>query len=119
MMSTPAAPIVFFDLAGPNAPQLQAFYADVFGWRAGETGQMMIPITAPIPAAIRQDPAEKRIYIGVDHITARLEQIKTHGGTIDAPRFEVKGVAVLALFKDPAGNPMGLVELQNGKPRIP
>jgi len=113
------APIVFFDIAGPKAEELQKFYADVFGWHANATGQMSVPVTHPVPAAIRQDPAEKRIYIGVDSITAKLDQIKAHGGSIDAPRFEVKGVAVLALFKDPAGNPMGLVELENGKPKIP
>jgi predicted enzyme related to lactoylglutathione lyase len=80
---------------------------------------MNVPITSPVPASIRQDPTEKRIYIGVDNVTAKLEQIKARGGTIDAPRFEVKGVVVLGLFKDPAGNPMGLIELENGKPKIP
>jgi predicted enzyme related to lactoylglutathione lyase len=117
-LSSPA-PIVFFDIAAPKAEELQAFYADLFGWQPGIGGQLSIPITSPIPATIRRDPAEKRVYLGVENITAKLEQIKARGGTIDAPRFEVKGVAVLALFKDPAGNPMGLVELQNGKPKIP
>jgi predicted enzyme related to lactoylglutathione lyase len=36
-----------------------------------------------------------------------------------APRFEVPGVVVLGLFTDPAGNSMGLVEMQDGKPKIP
>ena len=35
------------------------------------------------------------------------------------PRFAVKGVVVLGLFKDPAGNTMGLVETKDGKPVIP
>jgi predicted enzyme related to lactoylglutathione lyase len=113
------SPIVFLDIAGPKAVELQAFYADLFGWRSRPDGQMTIPVTSPIPATFRQDPAEKRIYIGVENITVKLEQIKARGGTIDAPRFEVKGVAVLGLFKDPAGNPMGLVELENGKAKIP
>jgi predicted enzyme related to lactoylglutathione lyase len=117
----PSAPasIVFFDIAGENSDRLQTFYAEVFGWRAGAGGQLSIPISAPIAATIRQDPAEKRLYIGVGNITATLALIKEKGGTIDAPRFEVKGVAVLALFRDPAGNPMGLVELENGKRKIP
>ena len=113
------APIVFFDIAGENVTRLRTFYAEVFGWRAGADGQISIPISAPISATIRQDPTEKRLYIGVGNITATLAQIKAQGGTIDAPRFEVKGVAVLALFRDPAGNPMGLVELENGKRKIP
>jgi len=113
------APIVFFDLASPKVEELKAFYADLFGWKSDSTGQLTLPITAPLPSAFRQDPSEKRIYIGVADVAKKLDEIKSRGGTIDVPRFEVRGVAVLALFKDPAGNAMGLVEMQNGKPRIP
>jgi hypothetical protein len=38
---------------------------------------------------------------------------------VDVPRFEVPGVAVLRLFKDPVGNATGLVEMQAGKPKVP
>lgn len=41
------------------------------------------------------------------------------GGSVDTPRFEVPGVVVLGLFKDPAGNEMGLVEMEGDKPRVP
>jgi predicted enzyme related to lactoylglutathione lyase len=113
------APIVFFDLAGSKVDELKAFYADLFGWKSDSTGQLSIPVTAPLPSAFRQDPTDKRIYIGVDNVAKKLDEIKSRGGTIDAPRFEVKGVAILGLFKDPAGNTMGLVEMQNGKPKVP
>ena len=112
------APIVFFDIAGPEAEKLQAFYADLFGWRAGIGGQLSIPITSPVPATIRQDPAEKRVYVGVENITAKLEQIKARGGTIDAPRFEVKGVAVLALFEIPRGIPWGSWNCRTANPKF-
>jgi len=113
------SPIVFFDIAGPDARVLQSFYADLFGWKSSDSGQLTIPVSSPLPSAFRADPAEKRIYIGVENVAKKLEEIKSKGGTIDVPRFEVPGVAILGLFKDPAGNPMGLVEMQNGKPRIP
>ena len=67
------APIVFFDVAGPEAAKL----------------------------------------------AAKLAEVAANGGTIDAPRFEVPGVVVLGLFRDPAGNPMGLVETVDGKAKIP
>ena len=41
------------------------------------------------------------------------------GGTIDTPRFEVPGVVVLGLFRDPAGNEMALVEMIGERPRVP
>jgi predicted enzyme related to lactoylglutathione lyase len=112
------APIVFFDLAGPKIDELKAFYADVFGWKS-DAGTFTIPVTSPLPSSFRQDPTDKRIYIGVDNITKALDEIKRRGGSIDTPRFEVKGVAILGLFRDPAGNSMGLVEMQDGKPKVP
>ena len=111
---------MFFDLAGPESAALQDFYSKLFGWTAGATGNLSVPVTSPLAGNLRSgDPTEKRIYIGVDDVSAKLTEIAANGGTIDAPRFEVPGVVVLGLFKDPAGNPMALVEMRDGKPRIP
>ena len=57
--------------------------------------------------------------MGVPDVTAFLSLIEQSGGTVDEPRFEVPGVVVLGLFRDPAGNPMGLVEMHGDSPRIP
>jgi len=116
------APIVFFDVAGPEAAKLSEFYSKLFGWHTDPraNGSWSIPVTTPLLGTVRSgDSSEKRIYIGVDDIAAKLAEVAMNGGTIDAPRFEVPGVVVLGLFKDPAGNPMGLVELADGKPKIP
>jgi len=114
------APIVFFDIAGPDAAKQTAFYRDVFGWASGPGGTLSIPVGGPVLAgALRKDPTNKILYIGVDDVTACLAQVEANGGKIVQPRFEVKGVVVLGLFTDPAGNGMGLVEMQDGKPRIP
>jgi uncharacterized protein len=118
----PPAPIVFFDIAGPESANLQEFYSKLFTWRtdSAANGNWSIPVTMPLQGALRVgDPTEKRVYIGVDDVAAKLAEIAANGGTIDAPRFEVPGVVVLGLFKDPAGNPMGLVELEDGKAKIP
>lgn len=117
--ATQPAPIVFMDIAGPDSGQLKSFYADLFGWRISDANQMNIPVRMPLPASLRMDPAEKRIYIGVADVARKLEQIKAHGGTVDAARFVVPGVAILGLFKDPAGNPMGLVEMAKGRAKVP
>ena len=113
------APIVFLDIAGTDLPALAAFYNDLFGWNISGGAQFLLPVATPLPAVLRQDPTEKRVYIGVPDVAATLEQVKAHGGTIDAPRFAVPGVAVLGLFKDPAGNPMGLVELSGTTVKVP
>ena len=111
--------IVFFDIAGPPELNLATFYANVFGWEVDHTGQFTVAITSPLRGAFRPDPAEKRIYLGVADVTATLASIVEAGGTIDAPRFEVPGVVVLGLFRDPAGNQMGLVEMHGDRPRVP
>lgn len=112
-------PIVFFDIAGPDDEALRNFYSSVFGWEIDQAGQFSVSIASPIKGAIRKDPAEKRIYLGVPDVTAFLSRIEQSGGTIDVPRFEVPGVVVLGLFRDPAGNPMGLVEMDGDNPLVP
>jgi len=114
------APIVYFDIAGPADTKLSAFYERTFGWAAGPGGVVSVPVSGPrLAGTVRTDPAAKIIYIGVPDVASALLDVVANGGRVVAPRFEVKGVAVLGLFTDPAGNPMGLVELSNGKPRIP
>lgn len=112
-------PIVFFDIAGPDDEALKTFYSSMFNWEADDTGQFKIPVVAPIQGTVRKDPAEKRIYIGVEDVAASLVEIEKAGGSVDVHRFEVPGVVVLGLFKDPAGNPMGLVEMDGDTHRIP
>ena len=113
------APIVFFDIAGPDMAKQAAFYRTVFDWDVGAAGQVTAPSVLPLPGTLRADPAEKVIYLGVEDVTATLAKIEANGGKVVTPRFEVKGVVVLGLFTDPAGNRMGLVEMAGGKPKVP
>ncbi len=113
------APIVFFDIAGPDMARQAAFYRAVFGWEIAADGRFSAAAAAPLPGTLRADPADKVIYLGVEDVTAALAQVVANGGKIVAPRFEVKGVAVLGLFTDPAGNRMGLVEMADGRAKVP
>ncbi len=101
------APIVFFDIAGPDAAKLKSFYSSLFGWDINAANAIK---TGGLEGTLRQDPAEKIIYIGVPDINAALAQITAAGGTVAMPRMVIPNVATFALFTDPAGNRMGLVE---------
>ena len=114
-----AQPIVFFDIAGPDDAALKDFYASIFDWEFDDGGQFQVAINSPIDATVRKDPAEKRLYIGVPDVAATLASIEAAGGSVDVPRFEVPGMVVLGLFRDPAGNPMGLVEMDGNTPVVP
>jgi uncharacterized protein len=103
-----SAPIVFFDIAGPDAAKLKDFYAGNFGWGIDAANGITTP---DLKGTLRQDPAEKIIYVGVPDIDDALKNIVASGGAVDLPRMVVPNVVTFALFKDPAGNRMGLVEM--------
>ncbi len=106
-----AAPIVFFDIAGPDAGRLKAFYMKVFDWRIDAASTFTLSATVGLRGAIREDPAEKILYLGVDDIDFTLIQVEANGGETVVPRTVVPGVVTFALFTDPAGNRMGLAEI--------
>jgi len=114
-----SAPIVFFDVAGRDTAALRRFYAGVFGWEADNDGAVRVSVASPLEGSFREDPPEQRLYLGVADVAAALNEVVRSGGAVDQGRFEVPGVAVLGLFRDPEGNPMGLVEMEAGKPKVP
>ncbi|HUO80023.1 MAG TPA: VOC family protein [Steroidobacteraceae bacterium] len=103
------APIVYFEIAGPRAAGLPGFYGEVFGWPA-DAGSVPASATGGLCGALREDPAEKVLYLGVADIDAALGRIEAAGGVVVLPRTVVPGVRAYALFLDPAGNRLGLVE---------
>ena len=116
---TTGAPVVFFSIFGPEGERLQKFYADLFEWTIAPGGDVVTTVSSPLPATIGKGVAETIVYIGVDDITATLAKVTERGGTIRFPRFEVPGRVVLAVFHDPAGNSVGLVEMEHGKAKVP
>jgi predicted enzyme related to lactoylglutathione lyase len=103
----PGSPIVFFDIAGPDMAKLKAFYADNFGWDIDKSGGITTPHLA---GTLRQDPPEKIIYLGVADLDAAIAKVKASGGTIETPKLPTPTGETFVLFRDPAGNRMGMVQ---------
>lgn len=118
--STPA-PIVFFDIAGPDLASQKSFYDAVFGIKADPAGQFQVPtVGATIPGLLRTEQTkETMVYFGVEDINATLEKVVANGGTVFSPRAEIPGVVILSLIVDPAGNRVGLVEMKDGRAIVP
>lgn len=115
-----AAPIVFFDIAGPDPDKQRSFYDEVFGWSSDARGNLEVPvISTRLKGLLRTDPADCMIYFGVPDVTAALEKVEAAGGVIGMKRTEVKGMVVLGLFTDPAGNHMGVVEMDGDQTKVP
>ena len=105
------APIVYFELAGPDAAALRSFYGGALGWDIAANNMIAPTNTGGVAGGIRQDPAATVLYFGVPSIDATLETINASGGEVFVPRTVVPGVVTFALFRDPAGNINGLAEI--------
>jgi predicted enzyme related to lactoylglutathione lyase len=120
-----AAPLVYFDIAGPDLTVQADFYRAIFDWDIGPDGGFSTPVLTPMRGSLRVEDAsygpvaERVLYIGVPDITATITRIMALGGAIIFPRLVVPGVVILALFTDPAGNRMGLIETENDLPKVP
>jgi predicted enzyme related to lactoylglutathione lyase len=120
-------PIVSFDIAGPDLEALGAFYRNVFGWQIAPDKHFPqqahaiqpVPVISPMRGTLRNDPPQTLIYLGVPDITAAFDKIQAHGGTPVSPRLAIPGVVVLGLFTDPAGNRLGLIEMDGDQSRVP
>ncbi len=97
-------PIVYFEIAGPDAVRPQSFFRNVFGWLIDESSTIAAASTGGLRGGIREDPPDKVLYMGVDDIDAVLTKVEAHGGSVVLPRTVVPDVVTFALFRDPAGN---------------
>ena len=114
----PGAPVVFFSIFGPDGEQLQRFYTDLFEWKNAPNADVMTAVTSP--SRQRSGRAWPRRSSTSASMTSRRHWRKSKS---EAARFnlrlEVQGRVVLAVFNNPAGNSVGLVEMENGKAKVP
>jgi hypothetical protein len=103
-------PIVYFEVAGPEAGTLRSFYSKIFDWEIDGSATIAAASTGGLRGGISQDPPDKVLYMGVDDVDFVLRRIEAQGGTVVLPRTVVPGVVTFALFRDPAGNLMGIAE---------
>lgn len=119
------APLVFFDIAASDLPAQAKFYSAVLGWKIADDGSFSVSVASPLPANLRVEAAdqgpvtERVVYFGVEDVTATLVAVTANGGSIVFPRFVVPGKVIIGMFKDPAGNRMGLIEMKDGKVIVP
>ncbi|NNE47827.1 MAG: hypothetical protein HKN37_14340 [Rhodothermales bacterium] len=105
-----SAPIVYFEIAGPDGARLRSFFEQVFGWEIDGSSTIASRSTGGLRGGIREDPPDKVFYLGVDDIDDTLASIEANGGSVVLTRTVVPDVVTFALFKDPAGNLLGVAE---------
>ena len=114
-------PIVHFEiLAGPDQDKkaLQAFYRDTFKWNIDSSNELDYGMVTPqededgIGGAVdaAEDRAKVLIYIEVDDPMYYLQKVKAAGGSIVKDVTVIPGMVTYAVFRDLAGNEVGLVK---------
>ena len=117
-------PIVHFEIAAKDADRLKAFYADLLGWKItafegpmsfysqidGKQGAEF-GIDGGLYRVSGDDTAGVRVYANVDSADAYAAKVEGLGGKVIVQPNEVPGAGIkIALFLDPEGNAIGVVE---------
>jgi hypothetical protein len=114
------APVVHFEIStGGDGAALHAFYRDLFDWEVDASNPMGYGlvrtnagegIDGGIGGTAEGEAPSTRFYVQVDDIDATLAAVEAAGGTVLMPREVLPGMVTLAMFADPQGNVVGLVE---------
>lgn len=119
--------IVHFEIPADNPEKLKQFYENVFGWKIekspGPIDYWMIS-TVPVDEQgklteigvnggmmKRQSPEHKITnYILVESVDEYAKKIENAGGKIIVPKTAVPSVGYWAMFVDPDGNVLAILE---------
>ncbi|HEY6464154.1 MAG TPA: VOC family protein, partial [Polyangiaceae bacterium] len=115
----PTGPMIcHWEIQSQRPETLQAFYSDVFGWKIDASNPMNYGMVSSgrgsggIDGGIggTQGPGSRvLVYANVPEINAILAKIEERGGRTLMPRTDV-GPVIMALYADPEGNVMGVIE---------
>ena len=117
-----AHPVVHVEILGADAPRLQRFYKELFGWTItlNPTGYGYIPVApsalVQLTGGIGASPQAKPLvifYVKVDDPETTLKKAESLGGRIVVPSTSVPGDITFARFADPEGNVVGIVRRPN------
>jgi hypothetical protein len=118
-----ANPVVHFEVTGKDVAALKSFYGDVFDWRFQDFATPGAPAYAMVEKAdggiaggigeSPDGPGHVTFYVAVPDPQATLDRAVAKGATVVMPVTELPMVT-LALFTDPEGHLVGIVEDDGG-----
>ena len=110
-------PIVHWEIQSLSPEKLHSFYADALGWSIDANNPMNYGMVASAGkgginggiGGTEGKGSRVLVYASVPSIDDVLERIASLGGQTIMPRTDV-GPVIMALYTDPEGNVMGLLE---------
>ena len=111
-------PIVHVEVVGEDAEALQGFYRNAFDWQMQPSGPdyaMAHPgveggIDGGVGASPEGGQGHVTFYVEVGDLEATLGKIEDLGGSRVAGPMDVPGGPRIAMFADPEGHVVGLIE---------
>jgi predicted enzyme related to lactoylglutathione lyase len=109
--------ICYLEIPAADIEKSAAFYREVFGWETRRRGDGALAFDDGVGQVSgtwvlgRRPSAEPGllVYVMVDSAAATVEAIAAHGGEIVQP-IGRDAAEIIARFRDPAGNVMGIYE---------
>jgi predicted enzyme related to lactoylglutathione lyase len=111
-------PVLHWEIQSTQPEALHDFYSDVFGWKIDANNPMKYGMVSSKGAAGGIDggiggtmhgASRVLVYASVESIAPVLARIEERGGRTLMPRTDI-GPVVMAIYADPEGNTMGLIE---------
>jgi len=108
--------VIWFEVLGKDADKLRGFFSQLFGWNYKDTPGSNYGVTDPeatgIGGGVGSAPGEASwttFYVGVEDVERALKRAKELGAKVLMPVTKLPDVTI-AVFADPEGHPVGLVQ---------
>lgn len=105
-------PIMHFEIASPNPESAAEFHRQLFDWSVGEGADRWLPAgpdgRGKHRGGLLRTP--EGVFPYVDDLRATLEKAEELGGKIVVEPMPIPGVGTFAMFQDPDGVMIGLLE---------
>jgi predicted enzyme related to lactoylglutathione lyase len=113
----PLHQVIHWEIQSKSPERLHGFYRDVFAWNIDTNNPMKYGMVASggehgIDGGIggtESPSSDVLVYVGTPSIDDTLAKIGQRGGRTLMPRTDI-GPVIMAIFQDPEGNTLGLVE---------
>ena len=113
-------PVVHWEIQASDPARQRAFFSDLFGWSIDANNPQNYGMVTPAgPGSIgggiggTTDAPRATFYIQVPNIVDTLDKALTMGAETVMPRTDI-GMVIMAQFRDPEGNLIGLIEGASG-----
>ena len=111
-----ANPIVYFEIMGKDRASLEEFYRAAFDWQltpAGDNYTHVSPgsgVNGGIGKSMDGGPGHVTFYVEVGSIEDTLSMVESHGGKRVSGPDRMPNGPLIAMFTDPEGRVVGLVQ---------